>query len=147
MTVKLYQEWILDWDHKLRAKGRHILLLQDNFSWHKPLMALQISVLNILSQTLLHTSSQWTKALFNASKLITALPSYSAQSTNMTPWQHHQKSTTLTNLKPCTLLSMLGLKLTHLQSSIAGRGLGISQRWPTHHSPNWQSPFPCLLLW
>ena len=36
MTAKLYQEWISDWDRKLRAKGRHILLLQDNFSGHKP---------------------------------------------------------------------------------------------------------------
>ena len=36
MTTKLYQEWISDWDQKLRAKGRHILLLQDNFSGHIP---------------------------------------------------------------------------------------------------------------
>ena len=36
MTTKLYQEWISDWDHKLRATGRHILLFQDNFSGHVP---------------------------------------------------------------------------------------------------------------
>lgn len=36
MTTKLYQEWISDWDQKLRVKGRHILLLQDNFSRHIP---------------------------------------------------------------------------------------------------------------
>ena len=36
MTAKLYQEWISDWDHKLRATGRRILLFQDNFSGHIP---------------------------------------------------------------------------------------------------------------
>ena len=36
MTTKFYQEWISDWDQKLRAKQRHILLLQDNFSGHIP---------------------------------------------------------------------------------------------------------------
>ena len=36
MTTKLYQEWISDWDHKLWATGRHILLFQDNFSGHIP---------------------------------------------------------------------------------------------------------------
>jgi hypothetical protein len=34
MTTTLYQEWILDWDRKLQAEGRKILLLQDNFSGH-----------------------------------------------------------------------------------------------------------------
>ena len=36
MTAKIYQEWLLEWDRTLRAKGRHILLLQDNFSGHIP---------------------------------------------------------------------------------------------------------------
>jgi hypothetical protein len=36
ITMKIYQEWLQDWDRKLRAKGRHILLLQDNFSGHIP---------------------------------------------------------------------------------------------------------------
>ena len=34
MTGILYQEFLHDWDSKLRAQGRHILLLQDNFSGH-----------------------------------------------------------------------------------------------------------------
>jgi hypothetical protein len=29
-----YQEWLHDWDEKLRRQKRHILLLQDNFSAH-----------------------------------------------------------------------------------------------------------------
>lgn len=36
MTTVLYQEWIEEWDRKLAAKGRKILLLQDNFSGHVP---------------------------------------------------------------------------------------------------------------
>jgi hypothetical protein len=36
MTTVLYQEWIRDWDAKLRREKRHILLLQDNFSAHVP---------------------------------------------------------------------------------------------------------------
>ena len=36
MTMALYQEWIVDWDRELSAKGRKILLLQDNFSGHVP---------------------------------------------------------------------------------------------------------------
>ena len=34
MTSKIYQEWLRGWDEKLRREGRHILLLQDNFSAH-----------------------------------------------------------------------------------------------------------------
>ena len=34
MTASLYQEWLLDWDWKLHAEERKILLLQDNFSGH-----------------------------------------------------------------------------------------------------------------
>lgn len=34
MTATLYQEWLLDWDSKLRREDRKILLLQDNFSGH-----------------------------------------------------------------------------------------------------------------
>lgn len=34
MTAHLYQEWIQQWDRELQAKGRKILLLQDNFSGH-----------------------------------------------------------------------------------------------------------------
>lgn len=34
MTTHLYQEWLTSWDRELKAKGRHILLLQDNFSGH-----------------------------------------------------------------------------------------------------------------
>ena len=34
MTSHLYQEWIYQWDKELKAKGRKILLLQDNFSAH-----------------------------------------------------------------------------------------------------------------
>ena len=36
MTMKIYQEWLLEWNRMLKAKGRHILLLQDNFSGHVP---------------------------------------------------------------------------------------------------------------
>lgn len=36
MTTYLYQEWIEQWDRELQAKGRRILLLQDNFSGHIP---------------------------------------------------------------------------------------------------------------
>jgi hypothetical protein len=34
MVTKIYQEWLRDWDEKLRREQRHILLLQDNFSAH-----------------------------------------------------------------------------------------------------------------
>jgi hypothetical protein len=34
MTGTIYQEWLEDWDTKLRTEGRKILLLQDNFSGH-----------------------------------------------------------------------------------------------------------------
>ncbi|EGN93815.1 hypothetical protein SERLA73DRAFT_155982 [Serpula lacrymans var. lacrymans S7.3] len=34
MTAILYQEWLLDWDWKLRDERRNILLLQDNFPGH-----------------------------------------------------------------------------------------------------------------
>jgi hypothetical protein len=34
MTSHLYQDWIQQWDRELQAKGRKILLLQDNFSGH-----------------------------------------------------------------------------------------------------------------
>ncbi|KIK91645.1 hypothetical protein PAXRUDRAFT_13678 [Paxillus rubicundulus Ve08.2h10] len=34
MTSAIYQEWLLDWDRKLKNKGQKILLLQDNFSGH-----------------------------------------------------------------------------------------------------------------
>jgi DDE superfamily endonuclease len=36
MTTVLYQEWLQEWDKKLRREGRKILLLQDNFSGHIP---------------------------------------------------------------------------------------------------------------
>ncbi len=32
MTTVLYQEWLRDWDQKLRQQKRKIILLQDNFS-------------------------------------------------------------------------------------------------------------------
>jgi hypothetical protein len=35
MTYELFSEWITDWDIKLSAEGRSILLLVDNFSGHK----------------------------------------------------------------------------------------------------------------
>ncbi|KAF8229971.1 DDE-domain-containing protein [Tricholoma matsutake] len=34
MTSMLYQEFLRDWDSKLRVQGWHILLFQDNFSGH-----------------------------------------------------------------------------------------------------------------
>jgi len=34
MTLAIYQEWLQQWDRKLVAKNRKILLLQDNFSGH-----------------------------------------------------------------------------------------------------------------
>ena len=34
MTASIYQEWLSEWDRKLRNKGRKILLLQDDFSGH-----------------------------------------------------------------------------------------------------------------
>ncbi len=34
MTTVLYQEWLQDWDKKLRQQKRKIVLLQDNFSGH-----------------------------------------------------------------------------------------------------------------
>ncbi|KAI9057990.1 DDE-domain-containing protein [Trametes sanguinea] len=36
MTTVLYREWIEDWDRKLVAEKRKVLLLQDNFSAHVP---------------------------------------------------------------------------------------------------------------
>ncbi|EIW56512.1 DDE-domain-containing protein [Trametes versicolor FP-101664 SS1] len=41
MTTVLYQEWIQEWDRKLTAEGRNILLLQDNFSAHVPPLGLR----------------------------------------------------------------------------------------------------------
>ncbi|KIK91318.1 hypothetical protein PAXRUDRAFT_149772, partial [Paxillus rubicundulus Ve08.2h10] len=34
VMATIYQDWLLDWDKKLRCEGRKILLLQDNFSRH-----------------------------------------------------------------------------------------------------------------
>ncbi|KIK74591.1 hypothetical protein PAXRUDRAFT_19714 [Paxillus rubicundulus Ve08.2h10] len=34
MTSAIYQEWLLDWDRKLKNEGQKFLLLQDNFSGH-----------------------------------------------------------------------------------------------------------------
>lgn len=34
MTADIYQEWLQQWDHKLRARNHNIILLQDNFSGH-----------------------------------------------------------------------------------------------------------------
>jgi hypothetical protein len=36
MTAGLYREWLKALDQKMRKQKRHILLLQDNFSGHKP---------------------------------------------------------------------------------------------------------------
>ena len=36
MVTTIYQEWLRDWDEKLRRQDRHILMLQDNFSAHIP---------------------------------------------------------------------------------------------------------------
>ena len=47
MTATLYQEWLSDWDRKLRSEDRRILLLQDNFSGHVVLETLtNIDVIN-----------------------------------------------------------------------------------------------------
>ena len=127
MTAKLYQEWILDWDHKLRAQGRHILLYKTTSLDIFLPKILQTSVLKISHPILLHTSSQWTKASSNVSKPTTAPPSYTTQSTIMTLGSHLQKYTTSTSLKPCTSLKMLGWKLTQPQSGTAGRRPGSYQ--------------------
>ncbi|KAF8234822.1 CENP-B protein [Tricholoma matsutake] len=34
MVMTIYQEWLRDWDEKLRWQNRYILMLQDNFSAH-----------------------------------------------------------------------------------------------------------------
>jgi len=34
MTAGIYQEWLQEWDRKLRMRNRKIVLLQDNFSGH-----------------------------------------------------------------------------------------------------------------
>ena len=34
MTAQLYQDWIQQWDRELQAKGREVILFQDNFSGH-----------------------------------------------------------------------------------------------------------------
>ena len=34
MTASLYQEWLLDWDRKLRSEDQKVVLLQDNLSGH-----------------------------------------------------------------------------------------------------------------
>ncbi|KIO10229.1 hypothetical protein M404DRAFT_971045 [Pisolithus tinctorius Marx 270] len=34
MTTTIYQDWLSDWDKKLRREERNILLLQDNFAGH-----------------------------------------------------------------------------------------------------------------
>jgi hypothetical protein len=36
MTTILYHKWLTNWDAELCGEGRYILLLQDNFSAHKP---------------------------------------------------------------------------------------------------------------
>ncbi|KIK76974.1 hypothetical protein PAXRUDRAFT_17817 [Paxillus rubicundulus Ve08.2h10] len=47
MTATLYQEWLSDWDTKLRSEDRKILLLQDNFSGHiVPATLTNIRVIN-----------------------------------------------------------------------------------------------------
>ncbi|KAF9223569.1 DDE-domain-containing protein [Gyrodon lividus] len=48
MTAALYQEWLLDWDRKLRNEDRKILLLQDNFAGHiVPETLTNIHVVNV----------------------------------------------------------------------------------------------------
>src|ERR1700733_14143771 len=34
MTTPIYQDWIQEWDRKLEASNRKVLLLQDNFKGH-----------------------------------------------------------------------------------------------------------------
>ena len=34
MTASLYQDWLEDWDHKLRQEQRNVFLLHDNFAGH-----------------------------------------------------------------------------------------------------------------
>ena len=36
MKTDIYQDWLMDWDIKLRREKRNILLIQDNFSGHIP---------------------------------------------------------------------------------------------------------------
>lgn len=47
MTSAIYQEWLLDWDQKLKNKNCKILLLQDNFLGHVvPESIMNICVMN-----------------------------------------------------------------------------------------------------
>ena len=55
MVTKIYQEWLCDWDEKLRRQERHILLLQDNFSVHiKPDSLTNIHVENFAPNLTAH---------------------------------------------------------------------------------------------
>lgn len=55
MTTVLYREWITNWDAELRLAGRHILLLQDNFSAHNPPEGLtKITVANFAANLTAH---------------------------------------------------------------------------------------------
>jgi hypothetical protein len=47
MTANIYQDWLRQWDHKLGATQRKIVLLQDNFSGHIVPIGLQnIHIMN-----------------------------------------------------------------------------------------------------
>jgi len=90
----------------------------------------RISALRISSLVLLHMSSQWFRATFDASKLITMQNTFNEPLTIMRQVSLPLKSMTSTNSKQCGLQMQLGMKWTWLQSGIAGRRPVI---------------FPCLL--
>ena len=55
MTAKLYQEWLLAWDGRLRQQKRHILLLQDNCPSHiKPDQLTNIRIENFKANLTAH---------------------------------------------------------------------------------------------
>ena len=66
----LYQEWLQQWDRKLRAENRKILLFQDNFSGHIVPDGLQnICVENFEPNLTAHVQPM-DRESFDASKLI-----------------------------------------------------------------------------
>jgi hypothetical protein len=113
MTTKIYQEWLQDWDQKLQAKGRHILLLQDNFSGNIPPYEglTNICIENLAPNLTAHIQPmdqgiiKCFKAHYQAGYIQCSIDNYEGGS-------HHLTSTTLTSLMQCGLLTVLGLRLT-----------------------------------
>ena len=85
MTGALYQEWLLDWDKKLRGECQKILLLQDNFSGHiVPETLTNIQVINFEPNLTAHVQPndqgiiRCFKAKYRAHFILRAIDRYEA---------------------------------------------------------------------